>query len=145
MQFFLQNILFESDSEDAKLKLVDFGFARILPNSNKSLITPCCGTLAYAAPEVLEIQDELPQYNQQCDLWSLGVILYTMICGKGKEILVGKKNNFYVKVFVSTKVKIHAEFFSSISRKKYNGISCGYNFADSISRLFLIGANLGDG
>lgn len=54
----------------------------MLPNSNNNLVTPCCGTLAYAAPEVLEFQDELPQYNQQCDLWSLGVILYTMICGK---------------------------------------------------------------
>jgi hypothetical protein len=25
--------------------------------------------LEYAAPEVLEIEDELPQYNEQCDLW----------------------------------------------------------------------------
>jgi serine/threonine protein kinase len=31
---------------------------------------------------VLEIEDELPQYNQQCDLWSLGVILFTMLSGK---------------------------------------------------------------
>lgn len=67
-----------------KIQLVDFGFARLLPNSKDScqLATPCCGTLFYAAPEVLEIQDELPQYNQQCDLWSLGVILFTMLSGK---------------------------------------------------------------
>lgn len=31
---------------------------------------------------MLEIEDELPQYNQQCDLWSLGVILFTMLSGK---------------------------------------------------------------
>lgn len=73
-----QNILFESDEPNAKLKLVDFGFARLLPNSLESLTTPCF-TLAYAAPEVLEIEDELPQYNQQCDLWSLGVIMVSKI------------------------------------------------------------------
>lgn len=54
----------------------------MLPNSKESLVTPCCGTLFYAAPEVLEIQDELPQYNEQCDLWSLGVVLFTMLSGK---------------------------------------------------------------
>ncbi|KAI1704433.1 protein kinase domain-containing protein [Ditylenchus destructor] len=80
-----ENILFEADRPNAKLRLVDFGFARHLPNNSSGptqLVTPCCGTLAYAAPEVLEIQDELPQYNQQCDLWSLGVILFTMLSGK---------------------------------------------------------------
>jgi serine/threonine protein kinase len=60
---------------------VDFGFARLLPNSMEALTTPCF-TLQYAAPEVLELDDELPQYNQQCDLWSLGVILFTMLSGK---------------------------------------------------------------
>lgn len=69
----LQNILFESDDADAKLRLVDFGFARLLPSAEQ-LTTPCF-TLHYAAPEVLESDDRLPQYNEQCDLWSLGVIL----------------------------------------------------------------------
>lgn len=76
-----ENILFESDPPcssslvSPRLRLVDFGFARILPkagnssaNSTKSLITPLCGTLHYAAPEVLDIEDELPQYNQ-VELW----------------------------------------------------------------------------
>uniref|UniRef100_A0A1I8B3A1 non-specific serine/threonine protein kinase n=1 Tax=Meloidogyne hapla TaxID=6305 RepID=A0A1I8B3A1_MELHA len=88
-----ENILFaSSESGNYSLRLVDFGFARILPStmrgnsgsfsSTKNLITPLCGTLHYAAPEVLEIEDELPQYNQQCDLWSLGVVLFTLLSGK---------------------------------------------------------------
>jgi serine/threonine protein kinase len=79
-----ENILFEDDSADFKLRLIDFGYARILPSNKESssLVTPCIGTLDYAAPEVLDIQDELPKYNQQCDLWSLGVILFTMLSGK---------------------------------------------------------------
>ncbi|KAF1597238.1 UNVERIFIED_CONTAM: Ribosomal protein S6 kinase alpha-4, partial [Eudyptes robustus] len=76
-----ENILFESDAPDAQIKLIDFGFARLLPNTYESLSTPCF-TLAYAAPEVIEVEDELPQYNQQCDLWSLGVIMFTMLSGK---------------------------------------------------------------
>jgi serine/threonine protein kinase len=79
-----ENIIFESEDPKAKLRLVDFGFARLLPtsveNGNNTLRTPCY-TLQYAAPEVIELEDELPQYNQSCDLWSLGVILFTMISG----------------------------------------------------------------
>lgn len=84
-----ENILFESNEPGVyRLRLVDFGFARILPQrlqqqqQAKSLITPLCGTLHYAAPEVLDIEDELPQYNEQCDLWSLGVVLFTLLSGK---------------------------------------------------------------
>lgn len=69
-----QNIIFESNEPHAKLRLVDFGFARLLPSATENLMTPCF-TLHYAAPELLESDDQLPQYNEQCDLWSLGVIL----------------------------------------------------------------------
>ncbi|VDK43669.1 unnamed protein product [Anisakis simplex] len=76
-----QNILFESTDPQAKLRLVDFGFARVLPSASGGHLTTPCFTLHYAAPEVLERDDQLPQYNEQCDLWSLGVILFTMLSG----------------------------------------------------------------
>uniref|UniRef100_A0A1I7UC17 Protein kinase domain-containing protein n=1 Tax=Caenorhabditis tropicalis TaxID=1561998 RepID=A0A1I7UC17_9PELO len=43
--------------------------------------TPCF-TLQYAAPEVLDVGDSQPEYNEQCDLWSLGVVLFTMLSGQ---------------------------------------------------------------
>ncbi|KAK3591833.1 hypothetical protein CHS0354_007696 [Potamilus streckersoni] len=78
-----ENILFANESEDSVIKIVDFGFARIKPG-NATLSTPCF-SLPYAAPEVLE--QTIPNkdnggYDESCDLWSLGVILYTMLSGK---------------------------------------------------------------
>jgi len=37
-----------------------------------------CGTLKYMAPEVLNYGYK---YTNKCDVWSLGVILYTMLSG----------------------------------------------------------------
>jgi serine/threonine protein kinase len=76
-----ENVLFVSREPGAALKLIDFGFSRIL-SENQPLTTPCF-TLQYAAPEILTRQpDKMPKYNEQCDLWSLGVILYTMLSGR---------------------------------------------------------------
>ncbi|XP_043250460.1 ribosomal protein S6 kinase alpha-5-like isoform X1 [Colletes gigas] len=71
-----ENIVFAHDSEDSSVKIVDFGFARV-KRGCEPLHTPCF-TLPYAAPEVVARQG----YDQSCDLWSLGAILYSMLSGK---------------------------------------------------------------
>lgn len=73
-----ENLLFTSNDDNAEIKVVDFGFAR-LKQEKEPLHTPCF-TLHYAAPEVLN--GDSKGYDENCDLWSLGVILYTMLCGK---------------------------------------------------------------
>ncbi|KAG8515416.1 Testis-specific serine/threonine-protein kinase 5 [Galemys pyrenaicus] len=60
------------------LKLTDFGFASRV-RLKSSLLSTFCGSVAYTAPEILMNR----KYNgEQADLWSLGVILYTMVTGK---------------------------------------------------------------
>eukprot|EP01036_Dinobryon_divergens_P025944 gene25944-34543_t len=70
-----ENILYATPDQDAVLKLADFGLANILkPNE---LMHLACGTPGYVAPEVLRGQF----YGKEVDMWSIGVILYILLCG----------------------------------------------------------------
>ncbi|XP_014676984.1 PREDICTED: ribosomal protein S6 kinase alpha-1-like, partial [Priapulus caudatus] len=72
------NILYCDDSEHPdKLRICDFGFAKQLRAENGLLMTPCY-TANFVAPEVLKRQG----YDAACDIWSLGVLMYTMLVGK---------------------------------------------------------------
>ncbi|XP_006158168.1 testis-specific serine/threonine-protein kinase 3 isoform X1 [Tupaia chinensis] len=59
------------------LKLTDFGFAKVLPKSRCELSQTFCGSTAYAAPEVLR---GIPHDSKKGDVWSMGVVLYVMLC-----------------------------------------------------------------
>ena len=65
------NILLDEHKE---LKIADFGLARDI----QVLMTKGACTPLYAAPEVLN--NEI--YNEKCDVWSAGLILYEMLVGK---------------------------------------------------------------
>lgn len=54
-------------------QLADFGLAKHLVNQTH--MTTVCGTWAYSAPEVRVFRQP---YNYKVDIWSLGVILFTM-------------------------------------------------------------------
>ena len=68
----LENIICsETDLKD--IKIIDLGFA------DKCPLSRCCGTLSYVAPEVLKAPEE---YDTKCDVWSLGVVLYSCVFGE---------------------------------------------------------------
>ena len=81
-----ENILFQSKT-DVLIKLIDFGLVRsslgkgVVPILGHSLPQASdeqevIGTSYYIAPEVLD-----RSYNESCDVWSLGAILYLMLTG----------------------------------------------------------------
>ena len=71
----LDNFLFDDKSNHAVLKITDFGFAKHLPR--KGWFHTMCGTLSYCAPEVLLGKP----YNLKADMWSIGVLAYTLLAG----------------------------------------------------------------
>ncbi|XP_041068450.1 ribosomal protein S6 kinase alpha-1-like isoform X3 [Carcharodon carcharias] len=71
------NILYVDESSNPEcIRICDFGFAKQLRADNGLLMTPCY-TANFVAPEVLKRQG----YDEGCDIWSLGVLLYTMLAG----------------------------------------------------------------
>lgn len=71
------NILYADESGSPEsLRICDFGFAKQLRAENGLLMTPCY-TANFVAPEVLKRQG----YDAACDVWSTGVLLYTMLAG----------------------------------------------------------------
>ncbi|XP_070800072.1 ribosomal protein S6 kinase alpha-3 isoform X2 [Pituophis catenifer annectens] len=71
------NILYVDESGNPEsIRICDFGFAKQLRAENGLLMTPCY-TANFVAPEVLKRQG----YDVACDIWSLGVLLYTMLTG----------------------------------------------------------------
>ncbi|XP_052554890.1 testis-specific serine/threonine-protein kinase 3 [Tympanuchus pallidicinctus] len=61
------------------VKLTDFSFAKRLPAGSRELSRTFCGSMAYAAPEVLH---GVPHDSRKVDVWGLGVILYVLLCAQ---------------------------------------------------------------
>nr|XP_050855403.1 MAP kinase-activated protein kinase 2 [Vespula vulgaris] len=70
-----ENLLYSKPDSTGILKLTDFGFAKET-HMKDTLQTPCY-TPYYVAPEVLGPE----KYDKSCDIWSLGVIMYILLCG----------------------------------------------------------------
>ena len=69
-----ENILF-TDTNKLELKVIDFGSAVKVEYVSKTC-SEFHGTSYYIAPEVFA-----KKYNEKCDVWSVGVVFYTIICG----------------------------------------------------------------
>nr|XP_027206119.1 calcium/calmodulin-dependent protein kinase type IV-like isoform X3 [Dermatophagoides pteronyssinus]XP_027206120.1 calcium/calmodulin-dependent protein kinase type IV-like isoform X4 [Dermatophagoides pteronyssinus] len=82
-----ENILCYSESQVCPVKICDFDLGSgIIPSdsspvSTPELLTPV-GSAEFMAPEVVDaFMGEASPYDKRCDLWSLGVITYILLCG----------------------------------------------------------------
>ncbi|XP_059599106.1 CDPK-related kinase 3 isoform X4 [Vitis vinifera] len=69
-----ENFLFTSRSEDADMKLIDFGLSDFIRPDER--LNDIVGSAYYVAPEVLH-----RSYYLEADIWSVGVITYILLCG----------------------------------------------------------------
>ena len=71
-----ENILLVEEDNLTNIKIADFGCAKMItgPKCMKTL----CGSPQYVAPELLTHEDG---YNELCDMWSCGVVIYVLLGG----------------------------------------------------------------
>jgi len=69
-----ENLLSAGDSDKEIIKIADFGFSK---NFGEEKLMTSCGSPGYVAPEVLTSES----YDKSVDMWSVGVIIYILLCG----------------------------------------------------------------
>nr|XP_027226981.1 maternal embryonic leucine zipper kinase-like [Penaeus vannamei] len=70
-----ENLLLDDDQQ---LKLIDFGLCANPAGGMDQRLATCCGSPAYAAPELVSGHQYL---GSEADIWSMGVLLYALLCG----------------------------------------------------------------
>lgn len=104
-----ENILYLTPDEDLNVVLADFGIAKRLQLSDEKL-TSSAGSFGYAAPEVI-----LGNHGKPCDIWSLGVITYTLLCGYS-PFRAENVQDFIAEVKHNNAVIFHADYWKDVSK-----------------------------
>jgi Ca2+-binding EF-hand superfamily protein len=100
-----ENILCGENLED--IKLADFGLSKMLLPREK--MDTACGTLSYVAPEVLTMQG----YGKEADLWSIGVIMFLLVCGKLP--FDGVDNDEIIRATINADLKAPPQVWSKLT------------------------------
>jgi serine/threonine protein kinase len=69
----LENLLLDDDNN---IRIIDFGFSTCIPIERK--VKMFCGTPSYMAPEIV---NKTEYCGPPADIWALGVLLFTLLCG----------------------------------------------------------------
>ncbi|KAG0091344.1 hypothetical protein BGZ92_000886 [Podila epicladia] len=103
-----ENLLFSDKTENARLMITDFGLSKVLTAQNDVLMT-ACGTPGYVAPEVLQQIG----HGKPVDMWSVGVIAYTLLCGYTP--FWGEDQPALFESIISGEYEYEEEYWSDIS------------------------------
>jgi calcium-dependent protein kinase len=109
----LENFLYDCPG-GSHLKLIDFGFSKHWKPGHQ--LRTKCGTTQYVAPEVL-----CGNYTSQSDLWSLGVIAFTLLSGK---MPFGGTDEKVARSTLSGNYQFRAELWDGISSDAKDFVQC---------------------
>lgn len=110
-----ENILCSEGKVD-DIKIADFGLSKMVLPEEKMM--GACGTLSYVAPEVLSMQG----YGVQADVWSVGVILFLILCGKLP--FDGDDSNDIIRKTVQCEPSVNPNVWNKFSDDTKNILSC---------------------
>ena len=112
-----ENILFLTKDPNSPIKIIDFGLSKIFGEIKpimkgnkveKNIMSLRVGTAYYMSPEVLQ-----GNYDNKCDIWACGVILYIMLCGYPP--FDGETENDILKAISKKKFFFPEEEWKSVS------------------------------
>lgn len=107
-----ENVLYLDPSDDSRIVVADFGIAKELKNGDE-LIFKAAGSLGYVAPEVLTTHG----HGKACDIWSLGVITYTLLCGYSPFVADTVENFLNECTAEDQPVKFQKPYWNGISEE----------------------------
>ena len=116
----MENVLFLYKTKDSPIKVIDFGLSEfqslpenlleIISGEKNMMMTGYVGTPHYISPEVIN-----GKYNQKCDIWSAGVILYAMLSGSFP--FDGKSDKDIYKAIIKRKYDFKKDVWKNISNE----------------------------
>ena len=112
----LENIMFDANNEPV---LCDFRLSGLIETNNGKL-TEFVGTKSYAAPEILRQE---PYSGIKCDIFSLGVILFTLMIHKFGFAKASSSDDFYYLIKKKKFNQYWDEIGKKIGKEKVNNIS----------------------
>ena len=118
-----ENILLTDTGNCFDIKVADFGSSCFLDKNRK--LTGCFGSAYYVAPEVFK-----GNYNEKCDIWSCGIILYMMLTGQPPYN--GRDSKEILRQLEANPFSVHPEDFPDLSAE----------VLDLINKMLIIDPNL---
>ena len=106
-----ENLLYFDQSEDSPIKVIDFGMSQRF--DHEKFMTEKVGTAYYVSPEVIK-----GKYDEKCDIWSAGVILYILICGY--PCFNGEDDKEIISSILRGKVQFYSPEWDNISEDVKN-------------------------
>jgi calcium-dependent protein kinase len=108
--------LLEPDLDVTKMKIIDFGAATPFDKDGKIKSFETTGTPYYMAPEVIE-----RQYNEKCDIWSIGVITFMLLSGKAP--FFGDDDETVFKMVKKGKFQFSSDSWKLVSKEAQDFIT----------------------